>query len=200
MSQYSIKNGVVYKGDTEQGLIDDNGKFIPADGLHHKSVEAIEKFLQSEKGPFIPGGEEATTPAPEAPKYDPAFTGALDILGNALDILEINAPIYRKEGKAEQADLNEKNAESIRALMLFVGVEDPDSWKPVISEATPKEPEPAYDPMYGDLAPDYIEWHRRNHSEEEHRAKYGNRLANIRPQAEPDVLEPIEEHTDEEVA
>lgn len=46
MSTFAIKEGVVYKGDEEQGLVDDKGVFVPVEGLHHKRVAAIEKFLK----------------------------------------------------------------------------------------------------------------------------------------------------------
>jgi hypothetical protein len=37
-------------------------------------------------------------------------------------------------------------------------------------------PPPAQDPSLGDLTPEFILWHEENHSEEEHRTRYANRI------------------------
>lgn len=78
MSQIIIQDGHVIKDGKEVGTIGADGAFYPSPGLHHKTIEAVNKFLNQPQGETVSSdvhnvASEGSTPSPATieGKFDP---------------------------------------------------------------------------------------------------------------------------------
>ena len=198
-----IKEGVVFKDGKEVGTIGHDGKFIPADGLHHKTREMIERHLLDESGKSgdvgatseSPRSETSTSVSGSIPTVDPPpadIPSVLEQRENRMDVL-----------RAAWGDHLEANIEKAGDVADMAGLDplsgvfnDPDLiiglyrlWEPLFGVPVAQDfhigdgdPEPTLDPLAGDKTPAYVEWFARNHSEEEFAKKYPAHRKVARPE------------------